>query len=305
MTHTSRAARPLEARIARVRVTWMRRYRRAIAALVLALISTLAPPATAHATTPDAPNAAVLAVLEANPAALRATGDVPSRWPLLLDSAGNAQLVLFMYYGDVILNGEIHPYQWVSLSAFLDSSKLPTGIDSTSKVDTMPSDLYLIDFSTTSADLTSKFRSLGLDASVAKYVPGGLQFTMGSDLVPMFRFNTTSPYSSPFNFAATLTPTFVPTFPDTVDYWHDTPSGTVKIETNDNNEAVGGFLNWTFQTASGTPIAQMIGGTTQSRTCSANILDPILGIVAGQVRPGCISRETFSSTSMSASLIPR
>jgi hypothetical protein len=281
-----------------------RRLSARIAALLLFVASLISPVVSPLAAATGAgTNAAVLIVLPVSPRTVRVVGGVPKRWNLLLDGAGRASLVLFMYRGDVTIGGVTRPYEWTSTSVMLDSSRLPAGITSTSRVDTLPSDLYLINWSTSSSGLAAWLRHTGLGAATT-YVPG-LDFTMGSDPLPTFGFGAPAPYVSPYRLSAKLTPTFLPTLPDTVDYWRDTATGTVKIETNDNNERIGAYLSWTLRTPAWTPLARMTGGTTHSSSCSTNIVDPLLGIVANQVRTGCISREQFSSTDMRSGFVPR
>lgn len=269
---------------------------------VLSVVGSAVPSAGAASST--AANAAALAVLSADPATVRAVGHIPSRWKLLLDSAGKASLVLFMYDGDVIVGTATHNYQWVTLSVELDSSQLPAGVHSTSDADGLPSDLYLLAWSTTNAQLARWLGSAGL-GSVTSHVPG-LDFKLGPGVAPTFTFTAPKPFESPFTFAAQFTPTFLPTTPDTVDYWRDTPSGTAVIETNDNNEQLGGFVQWTLRTEAGTPLARMAGSTTQTAMCKpTDIAGTIVGLANHQLRPGCISRETFTSTTMRKMVFPR
>jgi hypothetical protein len=270
-----------------------------LGAAVLAVAASAAPVSaqSVGAAESAAANAGVLAVLSADPVAVRAVGHVPSRWNLMLDSAGKASLILFMYDGDVIVGTTTRHYQFVTLSAMLDSSKLPAGVHSTSDADGLPSDLYLLGWSTRSAQLARWLRSSGLGAETS-YVPG-LDFNLESGPAPKFNYAAPKPDPSPFTFASQLTPTFLPTSPDTVDYWRDTASGTVMIETNDNNEQLGGFVQWTFQTDPASPLARMLGTTTQTATCKpTDIAGTILGLATHQLRPGCISREAFTSTSL-------
>lgn len=209
---------------------------------------------SAGAAPSSAANAGVLAVLSADASSVRAVGHVPTRWNLLLDSSGKASLILFMYDGTMVVGSAKHHYQWVTLSVILDSSKLPAGLHSTSDAEGLPSDLYLLAWSTKNAPLARWLGSARL-GSATSYVPG-LDFNLGAGVAPTFNFTAPKPSSSPFSFAAQLTPTFLPTSPDTVNYWRDTPLGTARIETNDNNEQIGGFVQWSLRTDPGTPLAR-------------------------------------------------
>lgn len=270
--------------------------------LLAALLYAVAPSESAVAQTTTA-NEGVVASMAVDPVAVRAAGHIPSRWKLKLDSHGKALLVVFMYDGTAIINGTSRPYRWVSTSVYLDSTNLPAGIHSTSDVEGVRADVYLLDWTTSSWALASRLRAAGAGPA-AEYVPA-LNFSMGAGATPSFHFSAGRPALSPFTFSAHLTPTFIPTSSDTVNFWRDAPTGTLKISTNDNRELLGQFLNWSLTTSPTTPLAHMMGAAKRTRSCSpAAAIDPILGLAAHEGRLGCISRETFANTSVSWTFFP-
>lgn len=247
---------------------------------------------------------AAFAEMPANPSIVRQVGHIPAAWKLRLDRSGKAILFVQMYDGQATFNGRTSSYRWASVSAAVDSAALPPGVHTTSDVEGIPSDFYMLSWTTDSAALATWMRAGTGLGSVVSVVPT-MSFKTVPGLLDTFRFAAPSPAPSPFMFVSTITPAFFPITADAGDFWRETSTGIVKIQTNDHNEQLGAYVSWRLNTVGGTPLARMIGAASTTGSCSAtNVADPLLGLLAKQNSTGCLGRELFTSTTITKAVHP-
>ena len=234
--------------------------------------------------------AGVFAFLAADPAAVRAEGRVPVRWKLALDSDGKARLFLDMASCQMTLGGRTRTVVYTNLAAQLDSASLPSPERqrSTSNVEGKPNDYYLLAWNAADHDFVRWMQTGTGLGDIARLVPG-LTFQLAAgEAEREFAFGAPKPNQSPFQLTATVLRPVIPVYPITINFWRETPVGSVMLETSHDLPYLFGFFEqWTLKTDPTSPLGRMIGGDEQVRTCAATALPaPLIG--QGGTDPGCL-----------------
>lgn len=238
-----------------------------------------------------------LAFITVNPAVLRAEGQIPDRWKLALDSAGQATLFLDMQSSPITFDGETRQVTYAQLDALLDSTALPEPErqHDTSNFEGSPEDFYVIAFSVDDRGYAQWLGSGPGLGDIVRYVPN-LSFNLGSRPLSSFSFAAADPSPTPFQFSATLTPGFFPVTPAIADYWRETPAGTLMIEDRSvGTDLLEQVVSWHLRTDPSSPLGQLIGGGQRDFTCGPTTAPaPVLGVVSHQNNAGCIGGETYN-----------
>lgn len=238
-----------------------------------------------------------LAFMTVNPAVLRAVGQIPARWKLALNSAGQATLFLDMQSSPITFDGETRHVTYAQPEALLDSNALPEPErqHDTSNFEGSPEDFYMISFSVNDTGYVRWLESDPGLGNIVHYVPN-LSFDLGSGPLSSFSFTAAAPSPTPFQFSATLTPGFFPVNPAIANHWRETPAGTLLIEDRTvGTNLLGQVASWHLRTDPSSPLGQLIGGGRRDFTCGPETLPaPVLGVVSHKNDSGCIGDETYN-----------
>lgn len=274
---------------------------RLILAVLLALLgagSAQATPPTRQATTAGGDvmraqgcQTGAFVILSADPAVVRAQGHIPARWKLALDGSGRAREYLDTGNCEQTLDGRTRPVVWDQLSAELDSANLPSPerSRSTSDVEGKPYDLYLMGWSANDRDFVKWLKAgTGLGDDIVRYVPG-LKLQMSGTGLRHYEFDAPKRNQSPFRLTASYTPNVIPVFPVESNFWRQTSAGSVLFDQAHTVPGIFGFFQqWAISTDPASPLGRMIGGGTQTRTCTATMYPaPLTDMGPGQ-DPGCL-----------------